>query len=156
MGTITREDVDRAFNEEVAAWPLLGMGVDIGQRRDPTAIAVAETEDRPAAWSSNGGAVAGDRALRTKQHYLVRYLERLKLSTPYPEVAARVAAVARGIVERTGEEPTLYVDAPVSARPLSTPSGPLGLRRALSRCTSPMATEGCRNRMNSSWGRPGL
>lgn len=78
---------------------LVTVGVDPGQRRDPTAIAVVETEDRQRS------------AGRTETHFLVRHLERLKLGTSYPLVAERVAAVCRGIVTRTGVRPVLYVDA---------------------------------------------
>jgi hypothetical protein len=60
---------------------LVVVGVDVGQRVDPTAIAVCERE--------------GDR-------YLVRHLERLKLGTSYPDVASRVGEVYRGILSRQG------------------------------------------------------
>lgn len=74
------------------------MGVDIGQKRDPTAICVVEAEDRD---------VDG----RMEQHYHVRFLERLPLGTSYPEIARRIAQIAQRIERKTGEEPTLYVDA---------------------------------------------
>lgn len=70
------------------------IGVDLGQRRDPTALAVVEREPR-------GEAI----------HHAVRHLERLPLGTPYPRVAARVAEVARGVEQRTRTRPRLYVDA---------------------------------------------
>jgi hypothetical protein len=71
------------------------VGVDIGQRRDPTAIAVVEQEHRG-----------------SETHHMVRYLERLPLGSPYPAVAERVAAVVRGVHTATsGEAPTLYMDA---------------------------------------------
>lgn len=57
------------------------IGVDIGQQRDPTAIAVAQQQDR----------------LDGARHYVVRHLERLPLGTPYPAVAARVAALVPGV-----------------------------------------------------------
>jgi len=70
--------------------------VDIGQRRDPTAIAVVEEEERR----------------DTETHHMVRHLERLPLGSPYPVVAERVAAVVGGVHSATsGESPTLYVDA---------------------------------------------
>lgn len=47
------------------------LGADIGQARDPTALALVEGLD-------------------------VRHLERLPLGTSYPDVAARIAAVAGG------------------------------------------------------------
>jgi hypothetical protein len=71
------------------------VGVDIGQRRDPTAIAVVEQEHRG-----------------SETHHMARHLERLPLGSPYPLVAERVAAVVRGVHTATsGEAPTLYVDA---------------------------------------------
>jgi hypothetical protein len=72
------------------------VGVDIGQRRDPTAIAVVEQEERRG----------------TEIHHIARHLERLPLGTPYPAVAERVVAVVGGVHAVTsGEAPTLYVDA---------------------------------------------
>jgi hypothetical protein len=72
------------------------VGVDIGQKRDPTAIAVVEQEERR----------------DSETHHIVRHLERLPLGSPYPAVAKRVAEVVRGVHAATsGEAPTLYVDA---------------------------------------------
>ena len=48
------------------------IGIDIGQKHDPTAIAVVEAEQRADAW-----------------HFVGRLLERLALGTSYPEVAKR-------------------------------------------------------------------
>ena len=56
----------------------LVIGVDIGQKRDPTAVAVAElSEDAPPT-------------------FMIRFLERLPLQTPYQDVAERVATTAPG------------------------------------------------------------
>jgi hypothetical protein len=71
------------------------VGVDVGQRRDPTAIVVAEQEERRG----------------TETHHMVRYLARLPLGTPYPAVAEWVAAVVSGVHAATSGEPILYVDA---------------------------------------------
>ena len=60
------------------------VGVDVGQRVDPTAIAVAEHE-----WRESEG--------REEDHWLVRHLERLPLGTPYPQVADRLAEVAKNV-----------------------------------------------------------
>ena len=71
------------------------IGVDIGQKRDPTAICVAEVEDR------------GE-----EQHYLIRHLERFPLGTPYPEVARRIGEIVEQVAKKGDEAyPTLYVDA---------------------------------------------
>ncbi len=74
------------------------MGVDIGQKRDPTAICVAEREDR------------GDDG-KKRTHFLVRHLQRLPLGTPYPDVVRRVVELADSISSRAGVAPFLYVDA---------------------------------------------
>ncbi len=50
------------------------IGVDVGQRSDPTAVVVCEQED---------------------ERYIVRHLERIPLGTPYPQVADRLAAIYR-------------------------------------------------------------
>jgi len=76
------------------------LGLDIGQRVDPTALAALEVGLRP----------REDRK-GTEAHYTARYLARLPLGTSYPRVAARVAEVATGIARRTGTRPILYVDA---------------------------------------------
>lgn len=82
------------------------VGLDVGQRFDPTAICVAEAARRP---RDNGG---------SDVHYLIRHLERLPLGTRYPDVAARVAEVVNGIVTRTRRYPRLFVDATGVGTPL--------------------------------------
>ncbi len=77
------------------------IGVDIGQKRDPTALAVAEAEEREEEW-----------------HFLVRHLERLPLGTSYPQVARRLEAVVAGVQTQTGELPKLYVDATGVGQPI--------------------------------------
>ncbi|HSL82164.1 MAG TPA: hypothetical protein VLF66_05275 [Thermoanaerobaculia bacterium] len=81
------------------------IGVDIGQKRDPTAVCVAEAELRQ---------VEG----RTEIHYLIRHLERLPLGTPYPRVAERVAEVEGQVRAKTGETPTIFVDATGVGQPI--------------------------------------
>ncbi len=65
----------------------VAVGIDIGKKRDPTAIAVTEAESRP-----------GPRG--PEDHHLVRFLERLPLGTPYPRVAARLEEIVTGIRQR--------------------------------------------------------
>lgn len=74
------------------------IGVDIGQKRDPTAVCVAEGE-----WREVEG--------RTESHFTVRHLERLPLGTPYPQVAERIARITDQVRARIGESPTVFVDA---------------------------------------------
>ena len=84
----------------------LTLGVDVGQKRDPTAIALVEVDRRELA------------PFRTETHFIVRYLGRLPLGTPYPEVAARVAEVASRARGRGGYAPTIYVDATGVGQPV--------------------------------------
>jgi hypothetical protein len=81
------------------------IGVDVGQKRDPTAICVVEPEERP--WKD-----------RTEVHYPVRYLERLALGTPYPEVAQRLAQVVLRARAKTTERPDVFVDATGVGQPV--------------------------------------
>jgi hypothetical protein len=68
------------------------IGCDIGQRVDPTSIAVTELKILP------GG----------KERYQVRFVERLPLQTKYPQVAARITAV---VAKLRARDPWLFLDA---------------------------------------------
>ena len=81
------------------------IGVDIGQKRDPTAVCVAESEWR----------VVGS---RTETHFTIRHLERLPLGTPYPEVVERIGRITDQVRARTGERPTVYVDSTGVGQPV--------------------------------------
>lgn len=67
---------------------IINIGVDLGQKVDPTAIAIVEQQLRPIV---PGLAV---------DHYVVRDLARLPLGTPYPDVAAKIAEVVRRLRPR--------------------------------------------------------
>src|SRR5580698_2669959 len=71
------------------------LGLDLGQRHDPTAIAVVERMDLQRPY--HGPVFHSVR---------VRYLERVPLGTPYPGVVARV----REIVERIAGQYAVVVD----------------------------------------------
>ena len=60
---------------------LINIGVDMGQKRDPSAIAVVEVVELEY------------RGPKEEDHWLIRHLERLPLGTPYPEVAERLGKV---------------------------------------------------------------
>ena len=99
---------------------LVVVGVDIGQKQDPTAVVVCERETRelePARWElpSRVGLFEGGDArripARTEQVYVGRHLGRLPLGTPYPEVARHVAGVVEALVRRGVQRPRLMVDA---------------------------------------------
>ena len=75
------------------------VGIDIGQKRDPTAIAVVEPEDRREGIG------------QSRQHYVVRHLERLPLGTLYPAVAQRIRRLIWRLEQRCEASPEVYVDA---------------------------------------------
>jgi hypothetical protein len=91
---------------EAKLTPIVTLGVDVGQRIDPTAVAVAQEEKRPG--------VKDDEV-----HYLIRHLERLPLGTSYPDVAKRLVAIVEGVhqqleytaVQAAYTPPRLYIDA---------------------------------------------
>jgi hypothetical protein len=68
------------------------IGVDLGQRRDPSAVAVVERlrtspQFDPATWSMCQP--------ESEPRLVIRHLERIPLGTPYTEVAARIVHLAR-------------------------------------------------------------
>lgn len=93
------------------------MGCDLGQRQDPTALAVVEHDEREYPVESRmipigGATLVEEQPPRREMHYVVRHLERLPLMTSYPDVAKRVAKMAGDVQARSGgRTPRLYVDA---------------------------------------------
>ena len=84
------------------------IGIDIGQKRDPTAVAVVEAKERE---DPQTGAMA--------DHYVTRHVERLALGTAYPAVAQRLSAGATQPLPH----PPLWVLAARARRPETAPSG---------------------------------
>src|SRR5260370_19971340 len=73
---------------------MISIGVDLGQRRDPSAIAVIERPEWVAGRFHMVSPFATEQRLM-QGTMVVRHLERVKLGTPYPQVVKRVVAVAR-------------------------------------------------------------
>ena len=80
------------------------VGLDLGQRRDYSALAVLE---RAEALTGEFDPVYWVHKRRTE--YTVQHLERMRLGTPYPAVAGRVADVVRQLA--AANYVTLVVDA---------------------------------------------
>lgn len=87
------------------------IGIDIGQQHDPTAIAVVETSVREITDQEQGRP-------RNESHYFVRFLERLPLGTPYPEVARRLGAIWLRVAERTRQPARVFIDATGVGKPV--------------------------------------
>jgi len=69
------------------------IGVDLGQKHDPTAICVAEVERRDYTmdiWNKPKGGV---------YHFVIRYLQRLPLGTSYPAVIERLVEIEQKLRE---------------------------------------------------------
>lgn len=101
---------------------LVAVGLDVGDRRTPSALAVVEGEWRPAANARavplvEDGEVLGVTPPRTVDYALVRNLERLPAGTTYPALGARLAEVVAALRAR-GVGPTVYVDATGIGRPV--------------------------------------
>src|SRR5579862_498319 len=79
---------------------MISIGVDLGQRRDPSAIAVIEKVEFLAGQFHTRPQIMGGRAhsggydLRQGE-MVVRHLERVPLGTPYSQVVKRVAEMTR-------------------------------------------------------------
>ncbi|MGE5618097.1 MAG: hypothetical protein ACM3US_02435 [Sphingomonadaceae bacterium] len=77
----------------------VSIGVDIGQQRDPTALAVVERQDRSRWALPRSERVVEPRDIRLVSDpvYVAREIGRLSLGTPYPEVAEAIRRVVDGI-----------------------------------------------------------
>ena len=99
---------------------LVVVGVDLGQRHDPTAVAVIEATEReiapPSDWAlPRDRSVVHARDLRrapakTETVYVGRSISRLPLGTSYPDVARHLAGVVTALVARGVARPVLMVD----------------------------------------------
>lgn len=99
--------------------PNIQIGVDVGQKVDPTAIAVSEIEWRP---RTEAEGAAEDKT--PVAHHVIRFLQRLPLGTPYhPDVAARLAEVVTNIRARPLPEgqPPLPITMVIDATGVGTP-----------------------------------
>lgn len=95
------------------------IGVDIGQKSDPTAICVAEvvTEltgrvQHDQVWHADGMTQCSKYCVAEQEtRFAIRFLERLTLGTSYPDVAARLVEIVGGVRARGVERMELRIDA---------------------------------------------
>lgn len=83
------------------------VGVDIGQKQDPTAIVAAEVWQRATGrylpsqiQDPRTGAFFPDQKAETEAVYVARLIERLPLGTPYPAVAQRLVEILANLRRR--------------------------------------------------------
>jgi hypothetical protein len=77
------------------------VGVDIGQKQDPTAIVAVQIQNREDGY-----------------HYIARHVERLRLGTPYPDVARRLLQIHNRLKEHGAEVIRYWVDATGVGQPV--------------------------------------
>ena len=78
------------------------VGVAVRHKRERTAFAVAELQYRSI--ERPGGRSASE------PHYVVRFLDRLPIGTPYPEIAERLGVDCTRTAEQSNRQPTVYAD----------------------------------------------
>src|SRR5947209_8435337 len=83
------------------------IGVDIGQKVDPTAIAVVEIELR-----------LTEGTTRRENYHLVRHLARLPLGTSYPDVTQELANVRQRVHARQHTWPLIWLDSTGVGQPV--------------------------------------
>ena len=89
------------------------IGVDLGQRHDPTAIVVVEASRRHRLLTPTGDGLmrTAQPIVRQETIYAVRELGRLPLGTPYPDVYKYILAVIESLKQHNPRRPRLLVDA---------------------------------------------
>jgi len=99
--------------------PLVIVGVDIGQKVDPTAVCVCEVERREVEPSrmefpKRGGLFESNDMIRipakVDEVYVARHVGRLPLGTSYPDIARHIAELVESLVKRGISRPRIIVD----------------------------------------------
>ena len=108
---------DRVSGDPVSGDPVaLGVqvGVDIGQKIDPTAVVVIELQRRGYTWEQrpHGRVQVGGEV-----HFVARVVQRLALGTTYPAVARRLSEVDRRL-RAMGHYAHFWVDATGVGQPV--------------------------------------
>lgn len=80
----------RAKAEQLARIKAVHMGLDIGQKQDPSAICIVEVGERP---TGRVYEVRGEKKPITETTYRVQHMERIDLGTAFYAVAQRVATL---------------------------------------------------------------
>lgn len=78
----------------------INIGIDIGQKHDPTAIVVAQRELRGYTLNPNEGRDGRGVYLGGEIHYIARFIQRLPLNTSYPDVAKRLAEIYHNVPDK--------------------------------------------------------
>lgn len=96
------------------------IGLDVGQKSDPTAVCVAEQDARPTGRTTHSqrwhaedttGNCGPECTPEMAAHYVVPYLSRLPIGTSYPDVAKRLVEIVAGVQARGVDRVELRIDA---------------------------------------------
>src|SRR3954453_22608840 len=83
--TTHRRNIRRHRRDEI--WPAFVIGLDVGQERDPSALAIVERV------VFNQPVTGSDGHSQVEFEYRVRYLHSFELGTEYPDIADYVVAL---------------------------------------------------------------
>lgn len=143
---------------------LVTLGVDFGQKADPTAIVVAQIVRTKLAWPDPAKEAIAWWTMteeRTETRFIGRRVERLPLGTSYPKVAKRVADIVAGIHDlrphnlAPSRGPTIIADATGLGTPvLDILKEELAVRRLACRVTGATFTHG--QRLTGDVGDPAI
>ena len=105
------EPVETYTEEDLLKYSSVRIGVDLGQKLDPTAIVVVEIQPRLPRDPEMRKRYAGE------PHFVVRALQRLELGTPYPAIVRRLVDIV-GRLQASGLQPDVWVDATGLGQPV--------------------------------------
>ena len=105
------EPVETYTEEDLLKFSSVRIGVDLGQKLDPTAIVVVEIQPRLPSDPEMRKLYAGE------PHFVVRALQRLELGTPYPAIVRRLVDIV-GRLQASGLLPDVWVDATGLGQPV--------------------------------------
>ena len=104
----------------------IAVGVDIGQRQDPTAVVVCEVQRRDYVLGRSGRPAGG------AFHFVSRHVERLPLGTTYPAIVDRLVQIHNGLMDkRNGKRVRYWLDATGVGQPVVDLLHAAGLRAYL-------------------------
>ena len=92
----------------------VSIGIELGQRTDPTAMCVAEEQER----SEAGKHVA---------YWMIRYLERLPVGSSYPAIRERLGTLIANLKQHSPARPAVFVDATGLGKPVVDELGKAGI-----------------------------
>jgi hypothetical protein len=137
------EPVETSPEEDLSKYSFVRIGVDLGQKLDPTAIVVVEIQPRVPRDPEVRRRFAGE------PHFVVRALQRLELGTPYPAIVRRLSDITTRL-EADGRRADIWVDATGLGQPV------VDLLQHAGLSVRPVYLNGSDQFVRGEWGRVNL